>query len=58
MFSMLAAVELTDMPSQGYLAMFVAVIAASLATRAWAVITDKEHRALPFTSQAWTGESL
>lgn len=58
MFSMLAAVELTDMPSQGYLAMFVAVIAASLATRAWAVITDKEHRVLPFTSQAWTGESL
>ncbi|PRQ10808.1 chloride channel protein [Corynebacterium sp. 13CS0277] len=54
MFGMLAAVEFTDMPAQGYLAMFVTVIAAALATRAWAVLIDKESKATIWAPTQWT----
>ncbi|MFC5938250.1 chloride channel protein [Corynebacterium choanae] len=55
MFGMLAAVEFTDMPAQGYLAMFITVIAAALAVRILGIILDKDLHLPAFTSAAWTG---
>ena len=57
MFGMIAAIEFTDMPAQGYLPMFVAVVGAALAVRLWGIITNKNQRIQPFTSAAWTGEA-
>ncbi|MEZ2121490.1 MULTISPECIES: chloride channel protein [unclassified Corynebacterium] len=57
MFGMIAAVEFTDLPAQGYLAMFVAVITAALAVRVWGLIVNKDQRQLPFTYAAWTSEA-
>ncbi|APT84202.1 chloride channel protein [Corynebacterium aquilae] len=58
MFGMLAAVEFTDMQAQGYLAMFITVIAAALATRAWAVLIDKEQRHKPLMPAHWTHDRI
>lgn len=57
MFGMIAAIEFTDMQAQGYLPMFVAVVAAALAVRLWGILTDKDQRMQPFTSATWTRDT-
>ncbi|MBN9644462.1 chloride channel protein [Corynebacterium sp. CCM 8862] len=57
MFGMLAAVEFTDMAAQGYLALFLTVIAAALSVRVLGVILKKEVKLAAFTTAAWTGTS-
>lgn len=50
MFGMIAAIEFTDMAAQGYLPVFVAVVAAALAVRMWGLLTHDEQKLAPFTS--------
>ncbi len=56
LFGLIAAVEFTDMEPQGYLPAFLAVASAVLTVRVWAVVSDREQRALPVTYASWTGE--
>lgn len=55
MFSMIAAVEFTDMEPQGYLPMFIAVCTAALAVRLWGILVNRDQRMAPFTSGTWQG---
>ncbi|QMV85930.1 chloride channel protein [Corynebacterium hindlerae] len=50
MFGMIAAIEFTDMAAQGYLPVFVAVVAAALSVRFWGLLIQKEQKLAPFTS--------
>lgn len=56
LFGMIAAIEFTDLAAQGYLPVFIAVVAAALAVRGWGVITDREQQTWPMTQAFWTGE--
>lgn len=55
MFGLIAAIEFTDMAAQGYLPVFVAVVAAALAVRLWGLLTHDEKRLAPFTSALFSG---
>ncbi|ALC04548.1 hypothetical protein CDES_00310 [Corynebacterium deserti GIMN1.010] len=56
LFGLIAAVEFTDMEPQGYLPVFLAVASGVLAVRVWAVIVNRDVRAIPITYASWTGE--
>lgn len=55
LFGLIAAIEFTDMAAQGYLPVFVAVVAAALAVRAWGLLVHEEQRLAPFTSALFVG---
>lgn len=55
MFGLIAAIEFTDMAAQGYLPVFVAVVAAALAVRLWGLMVHDERRLVPFTSALFSG---
>lgn len=54
MFGMIAAIEFTDMAAQGYLPVFVSVVAAALAVRMWGLIRGGDQKLAPFTYALFT----
>ncbi|MEJ5928404.1 chloride channel protein [Corynebacterium sp. H128] len=56
MFGLIAAIEFTDMAAQGYLPVFVSVVAAALAVRVWGRLRHDEQRLAPFTSALFAGK--